>query len=224
MTPPQGVVELFTSQGCSSCPPADAVLDQLIDKGNVIALAYHVDYWNYIGWADTLASKENTTRQYDYAKALMHSNVYTPQIVLNGRDDVDGYNIKRIKAGLDSYQSSGKGLVVPVEAAIANNKMAIRLGAGEGSADIVVAYFKRSTKVSIERGELAGKTMTYANSVGALETVGMWDGHEKSIDLPLSVMEKGKFDGFAVLLQTKTANNEPGPILGAAQAYSVATQ
>ncbi|MEN9894922.1 MAG: hypothetical protein RIR97_774, partial [Pseudomonadota bacterium] len=98
------------------------------------------------------------------------------------------------------------------------------LGAGEGSADIVVAYFKRSTKVSIERGELAGKTMTYANSVGALETVGMWDGHEKSIDLPLSVMEKGKFDGFAVLLQTKTANNEPGPILGAAQAYSVVTQ
>jgi hypothetical protein len=221
---PQGVVELFTSQGCSSCPPADAVLNQLIDKGNVIALAFHVDYWNYIGWADTLASKENTTRQYDYAKALMQSNVYTPQVILNGRDDVEGYNINRIRTGLADYQTSGKGLVVPVAAGIENKKLSIQLGAGEGAADIVVAYFKRSTKVSIERGELAGKTMTYANSVGEIQTVGMWDGHEKTLELPLSVMEKGKYDGFAVLLQTKTANNEPSVILGAAQAYYVATQ
>ena len=216
---PVGVVELFTSQGCSSCPPADAVLDQLIAKGNVISLAYHVDYWNYIGWADTLASKENTNRQYDYAKAMMHSNVYTPQIIVNGRNDVDATDLSAVTGAVSKYSQSGQGLSVPVSASIGNDMLSIRLGAGQGAADVVVAYFYRSTKVSIERGELAGKTMTYAHSVGKVETVGMWDGTEKAIQLPLTVMEKGKYNGCAILLQTKTAHKEPGIILGAAQIF-----
>jgi len=83
---PKGVVELFTSQGCSSCPPADATLGQLVAQGDVVALSYHVDYWNYLGWADTLSSKENTARQYGYAKTMGRSGVYTPQAVINGRD------------------------------------------------------------------------------------------------------------------------------------------
>ena len=216
---PVGVVELFTSQGCSSCPPADAVLDQLIGKKNVIAVAYHVDYWNYIGWADTLASKENTNRQYDYAKALMHSNVYTPQIIVNGRNDVDATDLGAVTGTITKYSQSGQGLSVPVSASIGDDMLSIKIGAGQGAADVVVAYFHRSTKVSIERGELAGKTMTYAHSVGNMQTVGMWDGGEKTIQLPLTVMEKGKFNGCAILLQTKTAGKEPGVILGAAQIF-----
>jgi len=216
---PIGVVELFTSQGCSSCPPADAVLDQVIGQKNVIALAYHVDYWNYIGWADTLASKDNTNRQYDYAKAMMHSNVYTPQIIVNGRSDVDATNFHEVTGALKTYSQSGQGLSVPVSASIAKEMLSIKLGAGKGTGDVVVAYFHRSTKVSIERGELAGKTMTYAHSVGDMETIGMWDGSEKAIQLPLTVMEKGKYDGCAILLQTKTAGQEPSVILGAAQIF-----
>lgn len=216
---PIGVVELFTSQGCSSCPPADAVFDRVIAQGNVIALAYHVDYWNYIGWTDTLGSKDNTARQYDYAKAMMHSNVYTPQVILNGRTDADGTDIAAVTKGLEQFKSKGEGLTVPVSASIANEMLSIKVGAGTGEADVVVAYFHRSTKVSIERGELAGKSMTYAHSVGDMETVGMWNGGEKTIQLPLSVMEKGKFNGCAILLQAKTSGNEPGHILGAAQVF-----
>ena len=93
---PKGVVELFTSQGCSSCPPADAAFRKLVSQGNVIALAYHVDYWNYLGWADTLSSKENTARQYGYARMMGRSNVYTPQAIVNGRDHLAGADLAGI--------------------------------------------------------------------------------------------------------------------------------
>ena len=87
---PAGVVELFTSQGCSSCPPADEIFGELARKGDVIALAYHVDYWDYLGWQDTLATQDNTARQYDYAKTFGARSVYTPQAVINGRTHVNG--------------------------------------------------------------------------------------------------------------------------------------
>ena len=88
---PAGVVELFTSQGCSSCPPADAILEDLAKKGDVVALAYHVDYWDYLGWQDTLASPDNTARQYEYAKAFGVRSVYTPQAVINGTHPRQGF-------------------------------------------------------------------------------------------------------------------------------------
>ena len=94
---PAGVVELFTSQGCSSCPPADKALETLAREGKVVALAYHVDYWNYLGWADTMASKENTERQYAYARMFGRSGVYTPQAVINGRDHRNGADLKGIR-------------------------------------------------------------------------------------------------------------------------------
>ena len=87
---PSGVVELFTSQGCSSCPPADAVLAELAEAGDVVALGYHVDYWDYLGWKDTLGSPENTARQYEYGKSFGDRSVYTPQAVINGRTHVNG--------------------------------------------------------------------------------------------------------------------------------------
>src|SRR6478752_10718830 len=110
---PKGVVELFTSQGCSSCPPADAAFRKLVERGDVIALAYHVDYWNYLGWADTLSSKENTERQYGYARTMGRSNVYTPQVVVNGRDHVAGADLNGITSKLDGFVTEGKGLTVP---------------------------------------------------------------------------------------------------------------
>ena len=97
---PLGVVELFTSQGCNSCPPADAVLAKLAKRGDVVALGYHIDYWDYLGWRDTLASPAFTARQNAYRKTLGTTDVYTPQAVLNGRMDINGADGKRIIADL----------------------------------------------------------------------------------------------------------------------------
>ena len=101
---PAGVVELFTSQGCSSCPPADAILEDLVKKGEVVALAYHVDYWDYLGWQDTLATPDNTARQYDYAKAFGVRSVYTPQAVINGSDPCQRLQPRRHR--LDAWRNS----------------------------------------------------------------------------------------------------------------------
>ncbi|HWU62953.1 MAG TPA: DUF1223 domain-containing protein [Ensifer sp.] len=213
---PKGVVELFTSQGCSSCPPADAVLNSLAGRGDVLALSYHVDYWNYLGWADTLASRQNTGRQYGYASTMTRSNVYTPQAVLNGRTDVNGADRNAIEAGLKKLDGAGQGLSVPVRAAVNGKEMDISVGAGKGTGDVVIAYFKRKQTVPITRGENSGKTITYLNSVTDVETVGMWKGDALQLKLPMSVMDVREYDGCAVLLQQTGPNGEPGPILGAA--------
>lgn len=213
---PKGVVELFTSQGCSSCPPADAVLGALVSRGDLLALSYHVDYWNYLGWADTLASKQNTGRQYGYAATMSRSNVYTPQAVLNGRTDVNGADRNAIETGLKKLDGAGQGLAVPIQASVNGKEMDISVAAGKGSGDVVIAYFKRKQTVPITRGENSGKTVTYVNSVTEVETVGMWKGDALQLKLPMSVMDMREYDGCAVLLQQTGPNGEPGPILGAA--------
>ena len=212
---PKAVVELFTSQGCYSCPPADAALETLVKEGNTLALAYHVDYWNYLGWADTLSSKENTERQYGYARTLKRSGVYTPQAVVNGRDEMVGSYLNRIKSSISDLKQSGKGLNVPVKADMKGEEINISIGAGAGKADVVIAYYKRNEAVKITRGENAGKTISYWNSVTKLSTVGMWDGKAMTIKLPMSVMEGSKYDGCAILLQSFGPGGEPGPIYGA---------
>ncbi|MCX7303033.1 MAG: DUF1223 domain-containing protein [Hyphomicrobiales bacterium] len=100
---PKGVVELFTSQGCNSCPPADKVLAELAEKGEVVALGYHVDYWDYLGWKDTLATPENTERQHLYGKAFQERSVYTPQAVINGRLHVNGARREAVRASPITY-------------------------------------------------------------------------------------------------------------------------
>ncbi|MCD2174512.1 DUF1223 domain-containing protein [Rhizobium sp. C4] len=213
---PKGVVELFTSQGCNSCPPADAVLGELAHRGDLLALSYHVDYWNYLGWADTLSSKQNTGRQYGYAATMSRSNVYTPQAVLNGRTDVNGADKGAIETGLKKLEGAGQGLSIPIQASVNGKEMDISVGAGKGSGDVVIAYFKRKQTVPITRGENSGKTITYLNSVTEVETVGMWKGDALQLKLPVSVMDMREYDGCAVLLQQTGPNGEPGPILGAA--------
>lgn len=213
----KGVVELFTSQGCSSCPPADAALKKLIDEGEVVALAYHVDYWNYLGWADTLASKENTERQYAYARMLGRNGVYTPQVILNGRDHMNGSDLLAIKGRLETMRAAGKGLAVPVEAAIVGDGISIKVGAGEGRANVVVVYFDRARVVNVERGENKGKRIAYWHAVKDIQTIGMWNGKPAQFTLPASVLieERGN-SGCAVLLQSLKDKETPGAILGAA--------
>lgn len=212
---PRGVVELFTSQGCSSCPPADAAFQKIVGRGDVVALAYHVDYWNYLGWADTLSSKENTARQYAYARALGRSNVYTPQVVVNGRDHMSGANLDAIDQKVDTFAGDGKGLDVPVSAKIKGEEIEINIGAGQGKANVVVVYFDKEKKVTVEKGENSGREISYLHSVTDVETVGMWDGKATNITLPASVMENPELEGCAVLLQSSTPQGDPAAIIGA---------
>ena len=211
----KGVVELFTSQGCSSCPPADAALQKLIGQGDVVALAYHVDYWNYLGWADTMSSKDNTARQYAYARTLGRSNVYTPQAIINGRDHMNGSDLGAINVKLDEFDRSGKGMTVPVSATRQGDELEIKIGAGQGKANVVVAYFDKKQLVSVNSGENSGQQITYLHSVSDVETVGMWDGRATRLVLPASVMDKSGREGFAVLLQESTQGGDPASIIGA---------
>ncbi|MBY5532547.1 DUF1223 domain-containing protein [Rhizobium leguminosarum] len=212
---PKGVVELFTSQGCSSCPPADAAFRKLVNQGDVIALAYHVDYWNYLGWADTLSSKENTERQYGYAKTMGRSNVYTPQAIVNGRDHLAGADLNGINSKIDTYSSEGNGLTVPISAAMRGDELEIKIGAGQGRANVVMVYFDKEKTIDVEKGENSGQKISYLHSVTNVETVGMWDGKATSLTLPASVLQRPQLEGCAILLQSATADGDPAAILGA---------
>ncbi|MDC9810633.1 MULTISPECIES: DUF1223 domain-containing protein [Rhizobium] len=212
---PKGVVELFTAQGCSSCPPADAAFRKLVNQGDVIALAYHVDYWNYLGWADTLSSKENTERQYGYARTMGRSNVYTPQAIVNGRGHLAGADLNGINGKIDTYSSEGNGLTVPISAAMRGDELEIKIGAGQGKANVVMVYFDKEKTIDVEKGENSGKKISYLHSVTNVETVGMWDGKATSLTLPASVLQRPQLEGCAILLQSATDNGDPAAILGA---------
>ncbi|MGK6313313.1 DUF1223 domain-containing protein [Neorhizobium sp. DT-125] len=212
---PKGVVELFTSQGCSSCPPADATLGNLVAQGDVVALSYHVDYWNYLGWTDTLSSRENTERQYGYAKTLGRSGVYTPQAIINGRDHVKGTDISVINDRVTQLGAAGEGLIVPVTAVMRGDEIEIEIGGGKGRADVVVAYFTRRQQVEVTKGENSGKNMEYWHAVYDVQSVGTWNGQSMKLTLPGKLMGKSKKDGCAILLQASGPSGEPAAILGA---------
>ena len=129
---PKGVVELFTSQGCNSCPPADAVLTELAERGDVVALGYHVDYWDYLGWKDTLATPENTERQKQYGKAFGKRSVYTPQAVINGRTHVNGAKREAVDTALTEMENEGEGLSVDINVTRTGESVIIDAAAAPG--------------------------------------------------------------------------------------------
>ncbi|TPN32667.1 DUF1223 domain-containing protein [Mesorhizobium sp. B2-3-3] len=214
---PLGVVELFTSQGCSSCPPADAFFAELANKEDIVALAYHVDYWDYLGWKDTLSRKENTERQNDYMRAFGSRSVYTPQAVINGRIHVNGANRGEVNGALARMARVGEGIRVPVKVSRSGDRVIIDAGdagAGPSDAHIVIVYFEPPQTIKIAQGENTGRKMTYWNAVTDIQTAGMWHGKAQRYELPLS--EISKRGGCAVLLQSVGKDGMPGPILGAA--------
>ncbi|MEX0406203.1 thioredoxin family protein [Aquibium sp. LZ166] len=216
---PRAVVELFTSQGCSSCPPADAYFADLARRGDVVALAYHVDYWDYLGWGDTLADPENTARQRDYARALGQRSVYTPQVVVNGREHMNGANRDKIEGAVADMDAAGKGLVIDVSIRQTPESIIIDTGAGthrKGKANVVLVFFEPATQVEIARGENAGKSISYWNAVSAIQSAGMWHGREMRLEIPSSELKKKGAGGCAVLLQAMGKDGAPGPIIGAA--------
>mgnify|MGYP001628002201 CR=1 FL=1 len=214
----RGVVELFTSQGCSSCPPADAELARLTEEGGILTLSYHVDYWNYLGWKDTLSSAANTERQHGYARTLGARSVYTPQAVVNGRDHANGANDAAIRGLLSGFETSGRGLTVDIGLKRMADTLEVTIAGAPVSdkAEIIVAYFDESHTVEIPRGENRGRRITYRHSVRDLEIIGMWSGDDMRIELPRSVLGDDPGRGCAVLVQEVDGKGRPGAILGAA--------
>lgn len=206
------VVELYTSQGCSSCPPADRILEQMANRADVLPLAYHVDYWDYIGWEDTFAEPEFTARQRGYAQVGGRNMIYTPQMIIMGQDDVVGANARQVTAMVEHHL--GYETPVALSAAREGNDLAISLAARpqEASARLRVQLVRYMPlhRVDITRGELAGHTVNYANVVESQEVLADWDGVQ-ALDLQVSLP-----DGLpaAVLVQEWPF----GPILAAARA------
>lgn len=212
---PKAVLELFTSQGCSSCPPADKVIAEYAKRDDVLALSFNVDYWDYLGWKDTLGSPVYSERQRAYAAARGDRQVYTPQVVVNGADHVVGSRKKAIEATIER----DAGLPVSIELEEKDDAIAVTIdkkGTDVGRAALWLVFYDSDVTVPIERGENTGKTITYSNVVRMIRPVAMWGGGEMSVDLPKSEMSKAHAKHCAVILQTETSNGLPGRILGAA--------
>ncbi len=215
---PLGVVELFTSQGCASCPPADVALAEFAGRGDVIALGYHVDYWDYLGWRDTLATPANTQRQQAYAKSFDSQSVYTPQAVVNGRVHMSGAKKEAIGSALASMATSDEGMRVDVSADWSGESIMIDIGNGftaHQKAHVLVAYFDSARRVEIERGENRGQSIVYRNAVTSLQSVGMWHGRATRLEVPLGEAARTRAGGCAILLQKVSKDGKPGAILGA---------
>jgi hypothetical protein len=214
--PLKAVVELFTSQGCSSCPPADAVLVDMSRRPEVIALTFPVDYWDYLGWKDTLAHPLYTARQRGYAHGRGDRQVYTPQMIVNGVKSCVGSDRVAIEDAISSPKIKAVSLLADVKATEQDGMAIIEIeGAPDRKAEVWVLPVLRTQVVSIGKGENRGRTITYANVVRGLIRVGDWNGGTARFETPLRTA-KGDADGYVVLLQTVNGK-KPGPILGAAK-------
>jgi hypothetical protein len=199
------VVELYTSQGCSSCLPADALLAKLTKRADVLPLSLSVTYWDMLGWKDTLASENNTRRQKSYAAAMGHGAVYTPQMIVDGTTDVVGSREGQVLSAIDSRAHDGDSGTVPVAVHETKDELHIGIGASQDRsgppATVWLFHIKDQATVAIGGGENDGRTMTYHNVVGDLRAVGQWKGEQLTIDLPRSGLEGLPHDAVAVVVQ-----------------------
>lgn len=202
---PLTVIELFTSQGCSSCPPANANLIKLKDRRGVLALSFAVTYWDYLGWKDTFGRPEFTERQVTYGPALGRSGPFTPQIVVNGRADTVGNRLSDIETLIGKERPpAGPNL------SLTDGKATISAGTAPAhGADVwLVRYRPGVVDVPIGRGENSGHTLPHANVVHALTRLGTWTGEAATLPLPKAD------DGLATAVLVQTPRG--GPILAAA--------
>lgn len=207
---PAVVVELFTSQGCSACPPADQILSELADRDDVVALAYHVDYWDYLGWADVFAKPAFSDYQRAYARAVGERTVYTPQMVIGGSDYVVGSKPMKIANAIRKH--AARPQPVAVDLTRSGDKVIVRATAvGSIPPETVVrliTYLPRAT-VKIRKGENAGRTLQYDNIVQTMNSIGTWNGRTEfraSAQVP---------EGVPLVVMVQEAG--VGPVLGVAR-------
>jgi len=206
------VIELFTSQGCSSCPPADALLLEYGDRDDVITLALHVDYWDYIGWPDTFARPEHTDRQRAYASAAHKRMIYTPQMILNGETSIVGNQPDDLTLAISNHLARQPLVSLHVQLHGADLQISAQnLGYDSADGDLIVQimrYIPEET-VEIRRGENAGKSISYGSVVTGMDVLTRWDGQS---DLRFST-DVSSDDLFVVLVQ----EDNHGPVLAAAR-------
>ncbi len=206
------VVELFTSQGCNSCPPADELLGELAGEPGIIALSLHVDYWDYIGWSDPYASPASTARQRDYVKQLGLRYVYTPQMVIDGHANVAGLRRQEVLQAIETAAVDRKALQVRFERA-EGGRIVIPAGhAPEGGAAVWLAVYDGSHETKVLRGENAGRQLRNYNVVRELTRIAIWEGEHMEIPFDMAAAAAQGREGCAVIVQERPA----GPVLGAA--------
>ena len=217
---PRAVVELFTSQGCSSCPPADRIIGELAKDPSVIALSLPIDYWDYLGWKDTLADSRFSARQKAYSQMRGEREVYTPQVVVNGSKHVIGSDRARIESAIEDTKKADGVMSVPISMALAGKQINISVAAsGKGAAmahgEVWICSISKAVPIAIGRGENRGREITYHNVVRNLLKVGDWNGSSGSWTVPLENISREGVDAAVVFVQDGN-HDKPGPMLGAA--------
>lgn len=208
------IVELFTSQGCSSCPPADKYLTELAARPGILALSWFVDYWNYLGWKDTFGREEHTNRQKGYNHSLGELGVYTPQMIVNGVAQGVGSHRQAIEASI-AVQQHQHPVHIPVSIEYGKHKITAAVGkhGTNRPADVWFICFKSKAEVAIRSGELKDKTMNYTNVVTYSQKVGQWNGKIKTYSVHTKPVNETGADSCAIIVQY----DGTGPIIGAAR-------
>ena len=214
---PRAVLELFTSQGCSSCPAADKLLGELAGDPSLVVISVPIDYWDYLGWKDTLASPGHSARQRAYARVRGDREVYTPQIVVNGAAHVLGSDRAAIEHAITVTDRGGTIMSVPVVLSLGGSDLNVKVAVGKehASGEVWMCPIARTVPVEIGRGENSGRTVTYHDVVRRWLKLGDWTGTELKWNVPISEITSDGSDGVVVMLQQGT-HDKPGPILGAA--------
>jgi len=217
---PRAVVELFTSQGCSSCPPADKVIGELAKDPSVIALSMPIDYWDYLGWKDTLADSRFSARQKAYSHVRGDRNVYTPQVVVNGAAQAIGSDRASIESAIGATRKTDPVMSVPVSMKLMDKQLNVSVaaskpGTGASHGEIWICAVSKAVPISIGRGENRGHEVTYHNVVRNLLKVGDWNGTAGSWNVPLENISRDGVDAAAVYVQDGS-REKPGAMLGAA--------
>jgi hypothetical protein len=196
------VVELFTSQSCSSCPPADALLGELARRGDVVALGFHISYWDGVGWKDPFSSRSSTDRQRAYARLFGLGQVYTPQMVVDGDREMVGSDRDQVLAAVRDARPE---TIAPVT--FAADRRSVAIGAGDGRGNVLLVQFAQNRTTRVAGGENARRTLQDANGVEMLTALGSWNGSA----LSFAIEPPADGEGLAVLVQAPD-----GRMLGAA--------
>lgn len=216
---PRAIVELFTSQGCSSCPAADKLLGEMAHDPTLIAISLPMDVWDYLGWKDTLADPRNTARWQAYSKSRGDRERYTPQAVVNGAAHALGSDRSAIEKAILKSRQNEAVMSVPVDASRRGDHLAVALPGSAPAAGAMVSVWglAQSVAVTITRGENKGRTVTYHNVVRRWVNVGTWNATRNRWDVPLRALAGDGIESAAVLVQTGTPD-KPSIVLGASMA------
>jgi hypothetical protein len=217
---PRAVVELFTSQGCSSCPPADKIIGELAKDPSVIALSMPIDYWDYLGWKDTLADSRFSARQKAYSRMRGDRDVYTPQAVINGSLHVIGSDRESIENAIHTTAKEDGVMSIPVTMTQAGKQLTVSVAAANKApvaqhGEVWICSISKAVPISIGRGENRGQEVTYHNVVRNLVKLGDWNGSSGSWTVPLENVAHDGVDAAVAYVQDGS-RDKPGPMLGAA--------